>query len=417
MGTIRHLRLWLGGRCRTVSSLGIAALSLLALEGTSRAEDSDDFRTYMHWRGYEWDTIWGVDDANGISLGANLSRHWGVELALDSFGQGLRNNRDQLVAEQTSISLIPQVRWRQPFLKDRLVPYVIAGVGTSFLQFNDRKSHGFGVDIEAEDWKLAFTGGVGIEYFISDEVAFGFEGKYMWIDELDTRIGTETGTLDMSSVLVSFGLRVYLSENHPRELVDAPSHPKTPRVYFGMRAGFRMILDGEIGNGIELTPSAQAYGHEMTKHYGFTLGYSLNRNWAIELAADGGESNIKVDGRDAIGEYAQVAIMPQIRYRYPMSHGRWVPYVSVAGGMMFAEFNDAKPQSVGYNIDAKGFNPVVRGGAGLEYFITRNFSLAAEALYQYSWDHKIDVGDRPEATGDTSTFLALLMFRVYLFDL
>lgn len=396
-----------------------AVLAMLAGGGAGVwAEDSDRFRPYFQWRSYEWDTIWGVDDANGVSFGANLDGHWGVELALDSFQLGLRNTRDQLVAEITSVSLVPQVRYRWPLWNDRLVPYAIAGVGTSFVQFNDRKSHGFGIDIEAEDWKPAAIGGLGIEYFLDDEIAFGFEGKYMWIDPVETRLGSVSGERDMSSFMLSFGLRLYFDENHPRPLADLPERPAPSRFYFGVRAGTHTIVDGSWGRGVELTPLSNAWGGSQNAHYGVALGMSLNRNWAVELALDGGETNIKVDGRYTIGEYAQGALIPQVLYRYPMGGGRWVPYVMGGGGMMYAEFNDAKPQSVLFpGTDTKGFYPVLRGGGGLEYFFTRNFSFAAEAGYQYTWDHEIALPDRPTARGDFSTFQAMLMFRAYLFDL
>ncbi len=83
------------------------------------------------------------------------------------------------------------------------MPYVIAGVGTSFLQFNDRKSHGFGVDIEAEDWKLAFTGGVQqytLEFTwtgrtFSPSNANGGDESVILMG-LDTRINGDVGAAD-----------------------------------------------------------------------------------------------------------------------------------------------------------------------------------------------------------------------------
>lgn len=396
----------------------VALVFVLGASATVRAEDADRFRTYFHWRSYEADTIWGVDDANGISLGANFDRNWGGELALDALQLGLENSRGQLMAEQTSISLLPQVRLRQPFLDDRLVPYVLAGAGAAFLQFNDRKSHAFGLEIDAEGWKFAATAGVGIEYFLDDEIAFGFEGKYLWVDELDTRVGTETGTLDMSSFLLSFGLRMYFDENTPRALADLEGSPSASRFYFSMKAGGRVILDGDWGDGVTLTPLAQSDSFGVNKHCGLTFGANLNRNWAVEVALDGGETSIQIDDRHRVGEYSQTGIMPQIRYRWPVASGRWVPYALAGGGMLYAEFNDAKPQSVFYpGLDTKGFYPVIRFGGGVEYFITRSFSFGAEANYQYTWDHTINLPDRPGVTGDFSMFQALLMFRVYLFNL
>ena len=401
-----------------LSARAVLLVSLVVGVTTARAEDADYFRTYLHWRSYEADTIWGVDDANGVSLGANLSRHWGVELALDSFQLPLKDSLDRTVAEQTSISLVPQVRWRQPFLRDRLVPYLIAGGGTSFLQFNDRKSHGFNVDIDAEAWKWALTFGAGIEYFLDDEIAFGFEGKQVWIDPLDTRIGGQEDSFDMSSFMLSFGLRMYFCENQVRALADDRSAPTPSRFYFGMRAGGRTMLDDNWGGGVKLVPLAQSDSIGLNKHWGATFGVNLERNWSFEFALDGGETGIKVDDRYNIGEYSQTGIMPQIRYRWPITNGRWVPYALAGGGILYAEFNDAKPQSVLFpGVDPKGFHPVVRFGGGCEYFFTRNFSMGAEANYQYTWDQEISLPDRPAITGDFSSFQLLLMFRAYLFDL
>lgn len=383
---------------------------------TVRAEDADRYRPYMFWRSYEWDTIWGVDDAQGISLGANLNQHWGVELSLDSFQLGLKDTRDRVMAEQTSISLTPLVRYRYPLLNDRLVPYAILGVGASFLQFNDRKPHAFDLELDAEAWKWAITAGAGIEYFIQDDVAFGFEGKYMLIDELDTRIGDAKGTLDMSSFMLSFGLRMYFDENHPTTLADIREGPKASRIYFGVRGGFHVIGDDVWGNGIRLTPVAQSYGHVLNKHFGITGGINLDRHWGIELAGDGGETGIRLPDRGDIGEYAQVVIIPQIRYRWPSPSGRWVPYGLVGGGYEFAEYNDAKRPSAGLQIDAKGFYPTIRAGGGVEYFVTRNLSFAAELNYHYTWDHEIEING-VRTIGDFSFIQALMMFRVHLLDL
>jgi hypothetical protein len=36
-------------------------------------------------------------------------------------------------------AFVPQLRLRYPFLDDRLVPYLVAGAGIAFTDFNDRK--------------------------------------------------------------------------------------------------------------------------------------------------------------------------------------------------------------------------------------------------------------------------------------
>ena len=393
---------------------------MVLMTGSARGEDADRFRSFVSLRSYEWDTIWEVHDGHGVSYGVNFNRHWGLELAFDAFEKELENSQGRLVAEQSAVGLVPLARFRLPLLQDRLVPYVVAGVGGTFMQANDRKSPAFGVDLDAEGWGFTAVGGVGIEYFLDDNITFGFEGKYTWIEELDTRIGSETGSIDMSAFLLSFGFRVYFDENHPRALADDVTAPRPPgtRLYFGVRPGSHWALDGDWGGGVELSNTAQNASTGMNKHYGFLLGAQLNRNWAGELGLDGGEMNIRVDDKYDIAEYAQVSIGPILRYRWPLASGRWVPYLLVGGGLQYAESNDAKPHSVKFpGLETDGFYGAVRGGGGFEYFVGRNVSFGAELNYEYTWGHEITLPDRGTLEGNMSSLQALLVMRLYLLEL
>jgi opacity protein-like surface antigen len=85
-------------------------------------------------------------------------------------------------------------------------------------------------------------------------------------------------------------------------------------------------------------------------------------------------------------------------------------------GITYAEYNDAKLPSIGLRVDSKGIYPALGVGAGLEYFVVRNFSLNADARWLYTWDHEIKIADTLKGTGDFSAVQFNLGFRVYLFD-
>jgi hypothetical protein len=345
---------------------------------------------------------------NGISLGANFDRHWGGT-GFDSFQVGLRSVNDKLVAEHLDVadapgavspaasatgwslisSRVPAPRFCNSMIASRPV----------------RRRHRYGRVAVLGD------GGAGIEYSRRQHRPASREA--IWVDELDTSTVAwrAKGHVVVPAVLRAAPLR----RNNPQPLADIPDQPAPSRFYFGF--GRESISFSATGAAGEAHTPGQCLGPRACSIMASRSARANLPNLAIELTIDGGKP-IKVDDHYAIGEYAQAAFTPMIRYRWPLCRGRWVPYVQAGGGLLYAEFNDAKPQSVFFpGFDTKGFYPVLRGGLGCEYFITRNFSLAAEANYQYTWDHEISLPDRPTVRGDFSTFQALLMFRVYLFDL
>lgn len=396
---------------------GVVAILLQgAWVSTSQASDSEEFRTYVQIRSGEIAPMWGVDDHWGVTFGANLSRHWGLELAIDSFEKTFEPDAYGTLGEESSTSLAPQVRFRWPMLHDRLVPYVLAGAGVSFLQFNDRTLNGYGRLIDADDTRLALIGGVGLEYFIADNIAFGLEGKYTWIDTVETTIDGRSEDLDMSAMMATFGFRIYFRENEPRPLVSE-ANSDVKRFFFGMRFGGAVLTDNELGPGVKFEAEAQAIGGSINQFAGFALGADFGRNWGLELTVGGSEWVPIISGIGGIGEYAVVSVLPAIRYRYPIHDGRWVPYLLVGGGGTFHEFNDARyPGSQVQVRETKGFSPAVAAGGGVEYFFARNVSLGAELRWHYTWDHTIQINGGPTIEGDLSDFQFMLNMRLYLLE-
>ena len=114
------------------------------------------------------------------------------------------------IGEYAVAAIVPQARFRYPLLEGRLMPYAMAGVGLGYSEFNDRKPSGAGVKIDGNPYGVSGLLGVGIEYFVTSNIAFNFETRYLFSRGQTIQIdgGSERdGNFD--SVLFSLGLRVF----------------------------------------------------------------------------------------------------------------------------------------------------------------------------------------------------------------
>jgi opacity protein-like surface antigen len=219
------------GMTRTRWSVACGVLSaMLAVAAVARAEDTDQIRGYLHGRiGIFYlpsrELINGVDadrwqDTFGFSLGVNLGRFVGVEVAADTYEPGLDFASDTpsagaTIGEYRIWTVIPQVRVRYPLLEGRLTPYAIAGVGVSFSEFNDRKPAAFGVPISGSDTAVAGSLGLGLEYFLLNNLTVGLEMKYMLLGDHSLRIGDLSGSANPNALLFTLGFRLLYPEAKP----------------------------------------------------------------------------------------------------------------------------------------------------------------------------------------------------------
>jgi opacity protein-like surface antigen len=307
------------------------------------------------------------------------------------------------------------MRVRRAFLDERLVPYAIAGIGPSFLQFNDAKFAGYGRQIDIEGVTFAVAAGAGLEYFFADNLTFGIESRYMWIRPIEGTVDGDPVEVDMSSPLFTFGLRAYFSQNDPEPLVTR-SDPRK-RLYFGVRVGGSLLTDGELTSGVDLDPEVSAVGSTVNETGGLALGVDFRAPWGIELEADSLEQSIDMDGTGRLGEYGMGIVIPQLRLRSPIGPGRWVPYWTGGVGIGYGEVNDRTEAGTTLGVSAKGIHPALSIGGGLEYFVVSNLSLNADLRWIYTWGHEIQVGNGPTASGDISALMLTVGFRAYLFDL
>lgn len=391
----------------------LALLLLLATVATSRAEDANRFRPYFRFGSGDISSNWGVDDMWTFALGANFDRHWGAELGIDFYERDFKHG-GQTLGEVGGWHLVPQLRLRTPFLKDRLVPYLLAGAGVSFLQYNDAKEPGFGHQVSIEGSTFTVTAGGGVDYFLTDNVALNAEGKYFWLQPLHGTVDGKRVDVDLSAPTLTVNLRVYTDENRPRPLADAEGKPPG-RGYIGVRLGGALLTDDRWVSGVKLDTEPSSFG-SINQTGGLLFGWNFGRNWGVELAVDSLEYRINVGGIGQIGEYGMGVAIPQLRYRIPLADGRWVPYLNAGMGIAYAEFNDRTPKGAGLAISGKGIYPACSVGGGIEYFLIRSLSFLADAGWVYSWGHELKIAPTIDDRGDFSTFMAHVGFRVYLFD-
>lgn len=385
------------------------------MTGEVEAEDSDHWRPYIRFHSGDVDPLWGVDDLWSFGLGANFNRHWGGELALDYFEREFSDKSGRTLGEMSAWNLVPELRLRKAFLEDRLVPYLVAGIGPSFLQLNDRKSAAFGRDLDLEGLTFAVSAGGGVEYFFADNLAFGVEGKYFYIHPLEGSVDGEAISVDVSSATFTFGLRVFFEENNPRPLITLDEPPPW-RFYFGVRVGGSIGTDGDWTGGVDWEPEAAALGGTVNQTGALAFGADFSSGWGIELVADSMEYRIRVQDVGTIGEYGMGIVIPYLRVRRPLGIGRWQPYAMAGMGIAYGEFNDSKPAGETVEVEAKGIYPALGVGAGIEYFVARNFSFSFEARWLYTWGHSIQVGKTVDGTGDLSALQLGIGFRAYLFE-
>jgi opacity protein-like surface antigen len=144
-------------------------------------------------------------------VGLNLNRYLGAEIVVNHYARDINVTGFGKVTEYDIWSFIPQVRVRYPVLGDKLVPYLMGGVGVGLTQTNDTTPLGASGQVphfSADDYSVVGSVGAGLEYFVAYNMAVGVDAKYLFqnpevkIDEVETEI-------DLDSVLVSIGMRIF----------------------------------------------------------------------------------------------------------------------------------------------------------------------------------------------------------------
>jgi opacity protein-like surface antigen len=380
------------------------------------AEDSDRRRFYLGLRGQDTNPWTHVHDLFGFSLGVNLNRYLGIELSGDRFERFPQVSPFGSIGEYGVFALVPQVRLRYPLFDATLTPYAVGGIGVGLTQFNDRKPAGFGLSVQDQASTLVGTLGAGIEYFVADNVAVGIELKYLLAAEQTLRVNGVPHRLDLDSLLTSLALRIFVPELRPLPPAEARD-PVPTRVYLGVRIGGALSTNTHAFPEIEIRPTPPAYGSQVNQFFGLAVGMNAGRYFGLELAAEGYEVVLAVPGLGHIGEYAVISMIPQLRLRYPLLDGRFVPYALGGVGLSYAEFNDPKPPGANLEVDGRSFGVAASGGAGLEVFIANNIAVGFETKYLTSRGQTLKLGTGRALKGNLEAVVFSFGLRIFLAEL
>jgi opacity protein-like surface antigen len=135
----------------------------------------------------------------GGGMGVNFDRNWGAEILLTNTDPNVNLRPLGKFAEFSNFTVMPQARFRWPFLGGRLVPYATAGVGVAFYNINDKRGtvdipteRGNAVTthtptIKTDETTVAASAGVGVEYFLNHHVSFGVALPFYIYPDVNTK--------------------------------------------------------------------------------------------------------------------------------------------------------------------------------------------------------------------------------------
>jgi opacity protein-like surface antigen len=394
-----------------IAAAWIALILVAATSGAARAEDSDQPRFYLGLRSFDTNPGTDVHDSHGVSLGVNLNRYVGVELAGDFWELHPSFPGRGVVGEIGVFSLVPEVRLRYPLFDGRLTPYVTGGAGFAVSQFNDRKPPAFGLSVDADRTVAVGAVGGGVEYFVADNLAVGIAVKYVFSGGQSIEIDGVRHPNDIDSLLTYLTLRLFYPELRPAPLAE--SRDDIPvRLYLGVRLGAALLTNESAFQSIKTRKDTGSIGFNWL--YGIAVGANFGRYFGAEVAFEGHEVQLAVPGLGSIGEYALYTIMPQARVRYPLMDGRLQPYALVGVGASYAEFNDGKPPSANLQIEAKDVTTAAALGAGIDYFVTSNIAVNLEAKYNIVRGHVVKIEGRPAERGSLDSVYVSFGLRIFL---
>lgn len=388
-----------------VCPLALAGLLLAGLPGVCRAEDTDQDRlygsfrfgvnTHLHLKAAPGVEVDRIQQSYGFSLGVNLGRYFGLEIAADQSATDLTVPGRGTIGEYGIFNLVPEVRVRYPLLGGTLTPYVIGGVGASQAQFKDRKPPGGGLSIHASDWSVVGSIGAGVEYFLANNVALGLEAKYLISRGHEIQINGTRNTANLDSLIAGASLRLLFPES-PSVQAEPPIYGTDGRFYVGVRYGGSVTTHKNIAAGVEYEPSQDAIGGAMDQLIAVNVGTDFSRHLGIELSGGGFSPILRLPGIGDVAEYAVYYVIPQVRVRYPVLGGRLVPYLIGGVGATHFEIKDVKPR--GFNLQLSASNLGVAGafGGGVEYLVARNIGVGFEVEYLLSRGNSATIGGRTQ---------------------
>jgi len=388
----------------------------------------------------ELDTPDGINLSLGGGLGYNLGRHWGIELQVQGTEPDLRSASRGKIDELSNITFVPAARFRWPLGDGRLVPYASAGVGLSVSDVNDALKPYTKADTDS----MTVVGSIatGIEYFLTPNVAAGFEMRSLIHPDQDASVrfggpGVPTtesdGTLNLTSISLLGHLRIFLGQPAGQDgskrrlfLADhGPFDTGARRVYFSGLFGYKFLFDKDVGDGVKLRDE----GGDANLSIGGALGMNFDEHWGAEVQLLVTELNLRKDPFDKFAELSDFVVLPTLRYRWPLLGGRLVPFATVGLGVGIYDVGDRRPvidvprgntivSEQTPRVDVDSPSVVASVGAGIEYFLNRNFSVGVLFPFHIYPDVDTTITDSGSSPDDGSVnlsgFLAVFQLKAYV---
>jgi len=148
---------------------------------------------------------------------------------------------------------------------------------------------------------------------------------------------------------------------------DAPAkrrpYDDTGRFYFYFETGHRALLNDKLVGDVHFD---EPNGWDLV--LGGGGGYNISKHWGVELQAHGFETDVRSDSLEKLEEYSNIAIVPAVRFRWPLGDYRQVvPFLTAGIGYSMNDDNDQHNPRIKVNAD----DPSLVGAlaAGLEYFL------------------------------------------------
>ncbi|MGH8509024.1 MAG: outer membrane beta-barrel protein [Gammaproteobacteria bacterium] len=399
--------------------------ALLCLAAAVRADPFESLRPYFQF-GVDGAHYTNPDAVREIELenpsqypfphfafGVDIGRYWGAELAVDYVETNV-NARDltapgssDRIGEYATWNVLAQGRWRYPLLNDRLVPYVVAGLGIGIGEFNDRSRAFHDFPFSGADTSFIGALGGGIEYFIASNLALGIELKHVFGFETDVSLNGQGTSLDLEQTLISAGGRLFFDKAGPGDPGGPAADSDRRRGYVVIRTGGTYFTDADAVPELEIGKSV------VLLDFGAVIGMNLSRQWGMELAAELYETTLEAPGFGRVTEYSLWNVQGLVRWRYPLRNDRVVPYLVAGAGWGWTNVNGPNyPRSV-FPIDTTNDNGFVASfGAGVDYFIAQNASVGLEARYIEPFDARARIGDQSFEL-DNSALVFAVGLRLY----
>ncbi|MBM3486935.1 MAG: porin family protein [Alphaproteobacteria bacterium] len=366
-----------------------AVTAVLGAPVAAAAQDAA-IRPYFHLHfGRAWYTDTNVapgvglksptdEQVTGGALGFDYGRFLSLEAVVDFVETQLQSKPGTgKIAEYAAWTAMAQARLRYPLMNDRLVPYFLLGVGWGSGELNDRNVLHTGARVDGS-LSSSFVGAVGggIEYFLTNHIAFGIEGKHLFAFEPEIAVNRQPVDISLDSYYLTGGFWVYF--DRAGGLMSAPASTAARadrdrgRWYVGLRGGTMVLPDNKSLPGVELlSPTDFAFGA--------SIGYNINRHWGVEFAGEYSETNIEEGSLGVTAEYSFWTLLALLRYRYPVLDGRLVPYVLAGAGIGQGEFSDRTvPAGLSSLAGERDTKFVGSFGLGTDWFVSDKVALTAE---------------------------------------